>query len=446
MAKSLRKIGPSDVFKHLILDRLLQATAARHQNGFTYVDFTPGPGHYEANDAGLGLLYRHGHAEHKKEKINLFQPYMKSLMRYNGETDKQILKFPPKSGSEPKYYPSGAGFASLHLRECDRAIYVEDDKNTLNELKEQLKRYPNSNKVTLTSGHKSLDKLAKAIVPPVNGNALVTFDLDLALERVAVSGDFKNQYFGSQQRYMTEVGNTINTMVRRFPTGTYFVPYPMTTKIPPLNLARSILKSGASQVLNCSMYLEGSRENEDSAEFGGSGVGCFIVNPPPLLDHTLAQELPRLKTEVFMPAILVDDNTKVSDTLVRYLTMKEQPWEELETSKTKMTWNYTRKAKWTPTQLKGQEEYFKSLEKNPHKIYVDYDSDDDLEEMWDILDREAYPAPHKFESGSTSSDPAVNLANKNAKDAWQEGIHEQAHLQDPVHQTKIRVRKGQAPA
>lgn len=54
------------------------------------------------------------------------------------------------------------------------------------------------------------------------------------------------------------------------------------------------------------MFLEGDPKKADSAAFSGQGVGALIVNPPDGLDWNLHNNLPWLKTDVFMPSILLE--------------------------------------------------------------------------------------------------------------------------------------------
>lgn len=53
-------VGPKQVFKHAILGQLLRGMQRKFQNGFTYTDFSPGPGHAAPIDQGLKLLLMNG--------------------------------------------------------------------------------------------------------------------------------------------------------------------------------------------------------------------------------------------------------------------------------------------------------------------------------------------------------------------------------------------------
>jgi hypothetical protein len=130
-------------------------------------------------------------------------------------------------------------------------------------------------------------------------------DLDYKIERmVGPEGEeFSGQYKNTHAQFILDMGGVINAMLRypsplsfasclsfaclsrhapalrfsilttallrRWPSGTFFIPYPMTSHLPPVGLVRDILKSGATQVLNVSMYLEGDAKDSDSQYFAG---------------------------------------------------------------------------------------------------------------------------------------------------------------------------------
>jgi hypothetical protein len=289
-------------------------------------------------------------------------------------------------------------------------------------------------KVTDSHGKIDYTAWAKKVVPPANMRGMVTLDLDDKIDRMTIpeNPEFTGQYFNTHAQFIHDMGGVINAMLRRWPSGTFFIPYPMTSHLAPVGLVRDILKSGATQVLNVSMYLEGSAENADSSYFAGSGIGALIVNPPHGVDVDLHKHMPGLKIDVFMPAILLPENETEGPLRTYWLNRpdNEQPWDHLNESKKRQTWEYFRKVDW-PAEFDAQfEQNVKDGEEAEFDAWLDHDVDGWVDEMYGMIDNPPAPEP----------------LLPNTRNDYQQGVREQSQLQDPVRPTFIRRRKQSAVA
>lgn len=84
--------------------------------------------------------------------------------------------------------------------------------------------------------------------------------------------------------------DTINDSLKRFPTGTYIVWYPILQRPEPAEMLDSLIQLDVPDWLHVSMTI-----NAPSSEgYGMYGSGLFIINPPWTLPETLAETMPIL--------------------------------------------------------------------------------------------------------------------------------------------------------
>lgn len=287
----VRAVRPKDVFKHYLLGQLLRGMTMRHEVNWDYFDFAPGPGQYVLQDEKtLSQVFSYSRKLFAERKINPFHEYIEDIARFNSGETGHTKKQPPPSSYMPLLYPSSAGFASLHLGKRDRAIFVDSSSDNRTALTRLFQGEPRV-KVVASKDIDETVQLAKVLVPPTHHRGFVVWDLDHLIEEVAPSEleSNKSQFVSSHATLIDEAASILHSVIKRWPTCSMFIPYPMTSHIPPVSVVRTILNSGATQVLNCSMFWE---KRED---IPGIAVGAIVVNPPKGFESAVTDELPQFQ-------------------------------------------------------------------------------------------------------------------------------------------------------
>jgi len=170
-----------------------------------------------------------------------------------------------------KQYPGSPWLASQLLRDSDRLRLYELHSSD-SKLLQQCFRGA-GRQVTITEG----DGFAglKAILPPPPRRALVLID---------PSYETRADYIG--------VTKALEEAMKRFPTGTYALWYPMLIKPESRQLPDRLKRLGASDWLNATLEVKAAPHDG----FGMYGSGMFIINPPWTLEKTLHETLPVLAT------------------------------------------------------------------------------------------------------------------------------------------------------
>ena len=91
----------------------------------------------------------------------------------------------------------------------------------------------------------------------------------------------------------TKAVKTIIKAYTKFSTGTYILWYPVVKRELVLAMERDFSHSEVKNLLQVELCLE-----QDSDEYGMTGTGLFIVNPPWQLTAQLKEILPYLKTKL----------------------------------------------------------------------------------------------------------------------------------------------------
>jgi len=86
------------------------------------------------------------------------------------------------------------------------------------------------------------------------------------------------------------VVDTIKDSLKRFPTGTYIVWYPILQREEPAEMIDSLMALNAPDWLHVTMSIH----TPAAVGFGMHGSGLFIINPPWTLPATLAETMPVL--------------------------------------------------------------------------------------------------------------------------------------------------------
>jgi len=314
-----------DIFKHLILARTLKLFSQQQTSGYTYIDFSAGPGKVPVSgqSEALQTIYKHAREDHKNKQFNVALPLIECINKINGETERAATLTPPVLGQEPEFYPTGAGFADMYLRPQDRAILTEANRADFQTLKET---YGKDKRFKLYEEMLS-ENLFNTHIPPPNRKGIVYLDVHKGVQSVIENAQKDGQYVTNDQvignlKYMADL---IANSCRNWPTATYVIPFgtsmskhyqkifqpkkkknhdedqkeePEEVKreyreipVPPANFLDTIRASGVNQMLLVDMYMEDKEE----------GIGCLIINPPQGLDHELYDKLPILKEKLSFP-------------------------------------------------------------------------------------------------------------------------------------------------
>jgi 23S rRNA (adenine2030-N6)-methyltransferase len=168
-----------------------------------------------------------------------------------------------------RYYPGSPWLASQLMRESDRLRLYELHSTDVKLLQECFKTAGREVAITAGDGFTGL----KAILPPPPRRALVLID-----PSYETRDDYSNVVKGLQEA------------LKRFPTGTYAVWYPMLSKLESRKLPAKLKGLGAENWLHVS--LEVSAPSKDG--YGMNGSGMFIINPPWTLEKKMHETLPKL--------------------------------------------------------------------------------------------------------------------------------------------------------
>jgi len=166
-------------------------------------------------------------------------------------------------------YPGSPWLASQLMRESDRLRLYELHSTDVKLLQECFKTAGREVAITAADGFAGL----KAILPPPPRRALVLID-----PSYETRDDYSNVIKGLQEA------------LKRFPTGTYAVWYPMLSKLESRKLPAKLKGLGAENWLHVS--LEVSAPSKDG--YGMNGSGMFIINPPWTLEKKMHDTLPKL--------------------------------------------------------------------------------------------------------------------------------------------------------
>ncbi|UCV09616.1 23S rRNA (adenine(2030)-N(6))-methyltransferase RlmJ [Dechloromonas denitrificans] len=249
----------ADVLKHIILIQIAEYMGEKPAP-FWIIDTHAGAGRYALESAHATKL-----AEYKDGVGRLWGQkglppaavvYLEFVKMLN--PDDQL-----------RYYPGSPWLASQLMRESDRLRLYELHSTDVKLLQECFKTAGREVAITAGDGFAGL----KAILPPPPRRALVLID-----PSYETRDDYSNVVKGLQEA------------LKRFPTGTYAVWYPMLSKLESRKLPAKLKGLGAENWLHVS--LEVSAPSKDG--YGMNGSGMFIINPPWTLEKKMHETLPKL--------------------------------------------------------------------------------------------------------------------------------------------------------
>ena len=248
----------ADVLKHYVLGLVLAYTVQKDKP-YWYIDTHAGASMYSL---------REGYATQNAE----FEQGISKLMNANNlpqplaDFVAQIQSF---NHGDLSLYPGSPSIAERYLRADDRMRLFELHPNDYKILNENFSGLGKQVKIEMQNGFAGI----KACLPPPTRRAVVLIDPP----------------YEDKQDYQYVV-NCIKDSMKRFPTGTYMVWYPILQREEPDDMIDSLKALNVPDWLHVTMSI-----HAPSAEgFGMHGCGLFIINPPWTLPKTLAETMPVL--------------------------------------------------------------------------------------------------------------------------------------------------------
>ncbi len=249
----------ADVLKHLILLQIAEYLGEKPAP-FWIIDTHAGAGRYALESAHASKL-----AEYKDGIGRLWEA--KGLPPAAKDYVDMVRQLNPDG--QLRHYPGSPWLARQMLRDSDRLRLYEMHTTDAKLLLECFKG--TGREVTITDGDGFIG--LKAILPPPPRRALVLID---------PSYETKGDY--------TAVIKALQEALKRFPTGTYALWYPMLSKLESRQLPDKLKRLGCSNWLHATLEVKAPAKDG----FGMNGSGMFVINPPWTLEKKLHETLPKL--------------------------------------------------------------------------------------------------------------------------------------------------------
>ncbi len=250
----------ADVLKHSVLTLVLEYMT-RKEKGFTYIDSHSGAGMYQLTDeyAQKTGEYKNGIAKILTDDVpEALIPYIELIKTLNEDDELAI-------------YPGSPGIAKQLLRRQDSASLFEIHPTDIAYLSEFCQRWRKAN-VNQADGYKGV----LSLIPPPSRRGVVLIDPPYEIK--------------------TDYQKAVDTIVKgykKFATGTYILWYPVVKRDLVQGMVEQFTNSQIKNLLQVEFCLEA-----DSDEYGMTGTGLFIVNPPWQLKQQLDNILPYLKSSL----------------------------------------------------------------------------------------------------------------------------------------------------
>ncbi|MFT7431630.1 MAG: 23S rRNA (adenine2030-N6)-methyltransferase [Colwellia sp.] len=252
----------ADVLKHSVLTLILEYMI-RKDKGFYYIDSHSGAGMYQLSDeyAQKTGEYKDGIAKliENNDLPEALQPYINLVKNLNQKTTELTL------------YPGSPGIARQFTRRQDSVHLFELHPADIEHLKAYSQRW-NKSHVKQSDGYQGV----LGLVPPPNRRGLVLIDPPYELK----------------EDYLKAV-RTLVSAYKKFATGTYILWYPVVKRELVEQMQNAFIKSNVRNLMQVEYC-----QHTDTEEYGMTGTGLFIVNPPWQLASQLSEVLPYLKTKL----------------------------------------------------------------------------------------------------------------------------------------------------
>jgi 23S rRNA (adenine2030-N6)-methyltransferase len=249
----------ADVLKHIILLQIAEYMGEKPAP-FWIIDTHAGAGRYALESAHASKL-----AEYKDGIGRLWEA--KGLPPAAKDYVDMVRQLNPDG--QLRHYPGSPWLARQMLRDSDRLRLYEMHTTDAKLLLECFKGTGREVAITDGDGFTGL----KAILPPPPRRALVLID---------PSYETKGDY--------TAVVKALQESLKRFPTGTYALWYPMLSKLESRQLPEKLKRLGCSNWLHATLEVKAPAKDG----FGMNGSGMFVINPPWTLEKKLHETLPKL--------------------------------------------------------------------------------------------------------------------------------------------------------
>jgi len=252
----------ADVLKHSVLTLVLEYMT-RKDKGFYYIDSHSGAGMYQLTDeyAQKTGEYKDGIAKliENDDLPEALQPYIDLVKILNEDAI--------DDNGEITLYPGSPGIARQFTRRQDSAHLFELHPADIEHLKTYSQRW-NKSHVKQSDGYQGV----LSLVPPPNRRGVVLIDPPYELK----------------EDYIKAVRTIVNAY-KKFATGTYILWYPVVKRELVEQMENAFKKSDVRNVLQVEYC-----QKADTQEYGMTGTGLFIVNPPWQLTQQLEEILPYL--------------------------------------------------------------------------------------------------------------------------------------------------------
>lgn len=250
----------ADVLKHSVLTLVLEYMT-RKDKGFYYIDSHSGAGMYQLVDeyAQKTGEYKDGIAKliDNSDLPEALQTYIDLVNEINRENKGELA-----------LYPGSPGIARQFTRRQDSAHLFELHPTDIEHLKTYSQRW-NKSHVKQSDGYQGV----LGLVPPPSRRGVVLIDPPYELK----------------EDYLKAVRTIVNAY-KKFATGTYILWYPVVKRELVEQMQNAFTQSNVRNVLQVEYC-----QKADTQEYGMTGTGLFIVNPPWQLTQQLKEILPYMK-------------------------------------------------------------------------------------------------------------------------------------------------------
>lgn len=257
----------ADVVKHSVLTLVLDYMT-RKEKGFHYIDSHSGAGMYQLADkyAQKTGEYKNGIAKliNDQNIPDALQPYVNLIKELNPSHKENET-------NDLDLYPGSPGIAKRYMRRQDSTHLFELHPTDIEHLNEFCYRWRKVF-VKQSDGYQGV----LGLLPPPSRRGVVLIDPPYELK----------------EDYQKAV-NTIIKAYKKFATGTYILWYPVVQRERINEMEKTFIKSDVKNLLKIEFCM-----SDDTEEYGMTGTGLFIVNPPWQLAAQMAETLPYLKEKL----------------------------------------------------------------------------------------------------------------------------------------------------
>jgi len=258
----------ADVLKHSVLTLVLDYMT-RKEKGFHYIDSHSGAGMYQLSEeyAQKTGEYKNGIAKliNDENIPEALQPYINLISELN----------PNCATSELDLYPGSPGIAKRFMRRQDSTHLFELHSSDIQHLTDFCSRWKKVF-VKQSDGYQGV----LGLLPPPSRRGVVLIDPPYELK----------------EDYQKAV-NTIIKAYKKFATGTYILWYPVVNRELVEEMKTAFTNKKSTNEIKNLLQVEFCLSS-DTDEYGMTGTGLFIVNPPWQLAAQMNEVLPYLKTKL----------------------------------------------------------------------------------------------------------------------------------------------------